>query len=206
MLGFSGCWCRRTRAAWGSPSSTPSWCSKSSDVRRLRGRLPRRRSSARRCSTAPGVADGLRWRAVAAEGDYVPDADVADVLIVVDGEAARLVEGAGELTRQPTVDPSRPLFSLPDAGGGAARCGAALPACATVPCSRTAAQLVGASQHMLEASRRVREDPQAVRPRDRLVPGAQASAGRPDAGRRVRPSAGPSRGLLARRRHVHRLA
>lgn len=101
----------------------------------------------------PGIADGA-VAAVAAEGDYVADADVADVLIVVEGDAARVLDGPrhiGELTRQATVDPSRPLFSLPEASGEALD-GAAVAGVRDRAVLASAAQLVGASQHMLEAA------------------------------------------------------
>jgi alkylation response protein AidB-like acyl-CoA dehydrogenase len=98
----------------------------------------------------PGVADGA-VAAVAAEGGYVADADVADVLIVVDGDSARVLEGVGELTRQPTVDPSRPLFSLPGASGEALE-DVAVAGLRDRAVLASAAQLVGASQHMLEAA------------------------------------------------------
>jgi alkylation response protein AidB-like acyl-CoA dehydrogenase len=98
----------------------------------------------------PGIADGA-VAAVAAEGDYVADADVADVLIVVDRDSGRVLDGVGELTRQPTVDPSRPLFSVPDASGEALD-GEAVAGLRDRAVLASAAQLVGASQHMLEAA------------------------------------------------------
>jgi len=84
-------------------------------------------------------------------GGYLPDADVADVLVLVDGEQARVLGASGELTRQPTVDPSRPLFSLPTASGEPLD-GAAVSALRDRAVLASAAQLVGASQHLLDAA------------------------------------------------------
>ncbi len=97
----------------------------------------------------PGIADGAVAAVAAETGGYLPDADVADVLIVVDGEQARVVDGSGELIRQPTVDPSRPLFTLPTGSGETLDGGASLRDRAVLA---SAAQLVGASQHLLDAA------------------------------------------------------
>ncbi len=99
----------------------------------------------------PGIADGA-VAAVAAEiGGYLPDADVADVLILVEGEQARVTGADGELSRQPTVDPSRPLFSLP-APAGEFLDGEAVAALRDRAVLASAAQLVGAAQHLLDAA------------------------------------------------------
>ncbi len=99
----------------------------------------------------PGVADGAVAAVAAETGGYLPDADVADVLVIVDGDQARIAEGAGELTRQPTVDPSRPLFSLPSASGELIE-GEPIAGLRDRAVLASAAQLVGAAQHMLEAA------------------------------------------------------
>jgi alkylation response protein AidB-like acyl-CoA dehydrogenase len=99
----------------------------------------------------PGIADGAVAAVAAEAGGYLPDADVADVLILVEGERAWMMDGTGELTRQPTVDPSRPLFSLPAAAGPVLD-GAAVAALRDRAVLASAAQLVGASQHLLDAA------------------------------------------------------
>jgi alkylation response protein AidB-like acyl-CoA dehydrogenase len=99
----------------------------------------------------PGMADGAVAAVAAEAGGYLPDADVADVLILLDGERARVIGGGGELTRQPTVDPSRPLFSLPDASGESLA-GEAVAALRDRAVLASAAQLVGAAQHLLDAA------------------------------------------------------
>ncbi len=99
----------------------------------------------------PGVADGAVAAVAAESGAYLPDADVADVLVIVDGGSARVLDGAGELTRQPTVDPSRPLFALPTASGEAIE-GEAVAALRDRAVLASAAQIVGAAQHMLQAA------------------------------------------------------
>src|SRR6185437_16258935 len=76
---------------------------------------------------------------------------VAYVLIVVDGDAAQVLDASGELTRQATVDPSRPLFSLPHEAGESLS-GEAVAGLRDRAVLASAAQLVGASQHMLEAA------------------------------------------------------
>jgi alkylation response protein AidB-like acyl-CoA dehydrogenase len=104
-----------------------------------------------------GLADGAVAISSAEDSGYLPDADVADLLIVVDGSpgnSAQLLPGdLGDtaLTKQVTVDPSRPLFSLPTATGVAVS-GAAVSALRDRAVVATAAQLVGASAHMLEQS------------------------------------------------------
>ena len=100
-----------------------------------------------------GLAEGAVVGVAAEVGSYLPDADVADVLIVLAGDGGQLI-GPQELTRQPTVDPSRPLFSLPGSGSdvGESISGAAVAALRDRAVLATAAQLVGASQHLLEAS------------------------------------------------------
>ncbi len=101
-----------------------------------------------------GLADGGVAASAAEPGGYLPDADVADVLILTgrpSGQGAQLLEGAGDLTRQPTVDPSRPLFSLPHSPGRPLDAAAAT-GLRDRAVLATAAQLVGASQHLLEAS------------------------------------------------------
>jgi alkylation response protein AidB-like acyl-CoA dehydrogenase len=97
----------------------------------------------------PGFADGAVAAVAAETGGYLPDADVADVLVVVEGEQARVSDAGGELTRQSTVDPSRPLFTLPAASGEPLDGGAALRDRAVLA---SAAQLVGASRHLLDAA------------------------------------------------------
>jgi hypothetical protein len=97
-----------------------------------------------------GLADGAVAAVAAEAGSYLPDADVADVLILLQRDTAVLQAGS-ELTRQPTVDPSRPLFSLPSASGESVQ-GSAVAALRDRAVLATAAQLVGASAHLLEAS------------------------------------------------------
>ncbi len=99
----------------------------------------------------PGIADGAVAAVAAATDGYLPDADVADVLILVDGTQAQVMGSTGELTRQPTVDPSRPLFTLPAASGETLD-GAAVAALRDRAVLASAAQLVGASQHLLDAA------------------------------------------------------
>jgi alkylation response protein AidB-like acyl-CoA dehydrogenase len=98
-----------------------------------------------------GLADGAVAISSAEESGYLPDADVADLLIVVDGDSAQLLPGDADLTKQVTVDPSRPLFSLPTAAGVTVS-GPGVSALRDRAVLATAAQLVGASAHMLEAS------------------------------------------------------
>ncbi len=98
-----------------------------------------------------GLADGAVAAVAAEAGGYLPDADVADVLILLDGDGAQVLDAGGELTRQPTVDPSRPLFSLPSASGQPIDA-AAVAALRDRAVLASAAQLVGASQHLLEAA------------------------------------------------------
>lgn len=100
-----------------------------------------------------GLADGAVAAVAAESGSYLPDADVADVLILLDGDRTDLavLQAGSELTRQPTVDPSRPLFSLPSASGESVE-GPAVAALRDRAVLVTAAQLVGASAHLLEAS------------------------------------------------------
>jgi alkylation response protein AidB-like acyl-CoA dehydrogenase len=99
----------------------------------------------------PGMADGAVAAVAGETGGYLPDADVADVLIIVDGDEASVLGSGGELTRQPTVDPSRPLFSLPAASGERID-GAAVAGLRDRAVLASAAQLVGASQHLLDAA------------------------------------------------------
>ena len=97
-----------------------------------------------------GLADGGVAAVAAETGGYLPDADVADVLLLLDGDSAEL-QASSELTRQVTVDPSRPLFSVPDAAGVSVS-GPSVAALRDREVLATAAQLVGASAHLLEAS------------------------------------------------------
>ncbi|MCW2548591.1 MAG: acyl-CoA dehydrogenase, C-terminal [Mycobacterium sp.] len=98
-----------------------------------------------------GLAEGAVAVSSAEVSGYLPDADVADLLIVADGNSAQLLPGGAELTKQVTVDPSRPLFSLPTASGVSVS-GAGVAALRDRAVVATAAQLVGASAHMLESS------------------------------------------------------
>ena len=101
-----------------------------------------------------GLADGAVVAVAAESGGYLPDADVADVLILLGGDTASLQptsQPSGDLTRQATVDPSRPLFSLPAASGTLVS-GPAVSALRDRAVLATATQLVGASAHLLEAS------------------------------------------------------
>jgi alkylation response protein AidB-like acyl-CoA dehydrogenase len=98
-----------------------------------------------------GLADGAVAASAAEGGAYLPDADVADALLLVDGDALWMRTSGPDLIRQPTVDPSRPLFSPPTFEGDAVR-GPAVSALRDRAVLATAAQLVGASQHLLEAS------------------------------------------------------
>ncbi len=98
-----------------------------------------------------GLADGGVAASPAEAGGYLPDADVADVLVVVDGDDAAVLPADAGLTRQPTVDPSRPVFSLPSATPASAS-GAAVAALRDRAVLATAAQLVGASAYLLEQS------------------------------------------------------
>jgi alkylation response protein AidB-like acyl-CoA dehydrogenase len=98
-----------------------------------------------------GLAEGAVAISSAEDSGYLPDADVADLLIVVAGDSAQLFPGDPELTKQVTVDPSRPLFSLPSASGEAVT-GAGVSALRDRAVVATAAQLVGASAHMLDQS------------------------------------------------------
>jgi alkylation response protein AidB-like acyl-CoA dehydrogenase len=87
-------------------------------------------------------------------GGFLPDADIADVLLLPDGQGARLVNRSdATLTTQPTIDPTRPLASLSDAAGDLAglRVDAA-PALAERAVLATAAQLTGAARHLLDAT------------------------------------------------------
>jgi len=84
-------------------------------------------------------------------GDFLPDADIADVLLLPDGQGARLINRAdATLTTQPTIDPTRPLASLSEAPAGV-RVDAA-PALAERGVLVTAAQLTGAARHLLDAT------------------------------------------------------
>jgi alkylation response protein AidB-like acyl-CoA dehydrogenase len=98
-----------------------------------------------------GLADGAVVAAVAETGGYLPDADVADVMIVIDGESASFAPADGSLTSQVSVDPSRPLFSLPAAAATGVN-GAGVAALRDRAVLATAAQLVGASAEMLTMS------------------------------------------------------
>jgi alkylation response protein AidB-like acyl-CoA dehydrogenase len=98
-----------------------------------------------------GLAEGGVAAVAAEAGGYLPDADVADVLILLDSITAQVIDGKRELTRQPTVDPSRPLFSLPVSDEPRRR-GYFVTAVRDAAVLATAAQLVGAAQHLLEAS------------------------------------------------------
>lgn len=84
-------------------------------------------------------------------GDFLPDADIADVLVLPDGQGARLVNRTeAALTTQPTIDPTRPLATLSDAPEGV-RVDAA-PMLAERGVLATAAQLTGAARHLLDAT------------------------------------------------------
>jgi len=84
-------------------------------------------------------------------GDFLPDADIADVLVLPDGQGARLVNRTeATFTSQPTIDPIRPLASLTDAPDGV-RVDAA-PALVERGVLATAAQLTGAARHLLDAT------------------------------------------------------
>jgi alkylation response protein AidB-like acyl-CoA dehydrogenase len=98
-----------------------------------------------------GLADGAVAASIAEVGGYLPDVDIADVMIVVDGDSASVAAADAGLTLQVTVDPSRPVFSLPAAGGAAAG-GAAVTGLRDRAVLATAAQLVGASAEMLAMS------------------------------------------------------
>jgi alkylation response protein AidB-like acyl-CoA dehydrogenase len=99
-----------------------------------------------------GLADGaVAVSAADAADGYLPDADVADVLLLVSGNSASVLPGDAGLTKQVTVDPSRPLFSAPAASGPTAS-GDAVDALRDRAVLATAAQLVGASAEMLSMS------------------------------------------------------
>jgi alkylation response protein AidB-like acyl-CoA dehydrogenase len=84
-------------------------------------------------------------------GNFLPDADIADVLLLPDGQGARLVNRSeATLIAQPTIDPTRPLATLSDAPKGV-RVDAA-PALAERAVLATAAQLTGAARHLLDAT------------------------------------------------------
>ena len=84
-------------------------------------------------------------------GDFLPDADIADVLLLPDGQGARLVDRSeATLTRsRPSTRPDR-WPRCPMRSGGV-RIDAA-PALAERGVLATAAQLTGAARHLLDAT------------------------------------------------------
>jgi alkylation response protein AidB-like acyl-CoA dehydrogenase len=107
------------------------------------------------------AAGGVRAAALAAgelavsvqmsPGDFLPDADIADVLLLPDGQGARLINRSdATFTAQPTIDPTRPLASLSGAAENV-RVDAA-PALVERGVLATAAQLTGAARHLLDAT------------------------------------------------------
>ena len=106
------------------------------------------------------TADAQRAAAVAAgdvaasvlmsPGGFLPDADIADVLVLPDGQGAVIAAGGAPVTLQPTIDPARPLARL-DGPVDGARVDAA-PALADRGLLATAAQLVGAGRQLLDLS------------------------------------------------------
>jgi alkylation response protein AidB-like acyl-CoA dehydrogenase len=98
-----------------------------------------------------GLADGAVAAAPGEVGAYLPDADVADVLLLLENDVVTFVPADPALTRQPTVDPGRPLFSLPPVEGLEVG-GAGVSALRDRAVLATAAQLVGGAQHLLSAS------------------------------------------------------
>ena len=98
-----------------------------------------------------GLADGGVVVGLGERGGYVADGDIADVLLVAGDDTVSVVGAQEGLTFQPTVDPSRPLFS-PPTGPGAEVSGSAVGALRDRAVLATAAQLVGAGHHLLEQS------------------------------------------------------
>jgi hypothetical protein len=86
-------------------------------------------------------------------GGLAPDADLADLVLIADGDTVRgATAGAVRLTEQPSVDPSRRLFTVraePSALPVIAGSGAA-DALRDIGAVMTAAQLLGAGQAVLD--------------------------------------------------------
>ena len=208
-------WCWRS---WAGPSrrcrSSPAPCSPprrcwpagdgrpARPARRRRARRPRWRCSfaavpVPAASGCVGARGGRRGR-LTGTVTGVAGADVADVLLVpVDGGLyARATRRRGRRPSVPSLDLTRPLadVTLDGAAGrrGRARRGP----------RRCAALLAGAGAARLRAARRrrvvpghdggLRQGAPPVRPAGRLVPGAQAPAGRPVARGESGPRGGPA--------------
>ncbi|MHC5263213.1 acyl-CoA dehydrogenase family protein [Streptomyces sp. UC4497] len=84
--------------------------------------------------------------ATLASGPYVLDADAADAVFVVDGDAVRLAAGCGPLRE--SADPARRLF-VPDGGGEVVERGAKVREASEMAALLTAAQALGVGLELL---------------------------------------------------------
>ncbi|MDX6432590.1 MAG: hypothetical protein QOE54_4956 [Streptosporangiaceae bacterium] len=87
------------------------------------------------------------------DSPYLLDADLADLLILQEGHGRTLaVPGTVELTEQPSVDPTRRLFSADAGTGGRQIDHPGLDRAFDQAALATAAQLLGLGRHLLDAA------------------------------------------------------
>ena len=139
----------------------------------------------------------------------VPYAPIADVAVIVHGDSLVVHDlTAGERpTAEPAMDVTRCVGWIPTDRAGATRIDDAEAATALIDrgAAAVAAEALGGASTGPRPDRRARQDPRAVRPADRLVPGGEAPLRRHARRRRGHALDRLPRGLVAGRRRSRRL-